>query len=129
MSKPGFLPLTIVQSENFVLSFVWKQNGQPVNLSGYSARLIIGDARPLVHTYYTAFTSNYAGQTNSDIVLPSTLGDPTIITIPQSVVGVFSFSYNANGIAVYDMKFVDGSGNPYTLFWGTMDLWQGVSNS
>jgi len=96
--KAGVLHITIEQGTTFNPVMTWKdQDGTPINLTGYSARMQIRadiDDAAFIHESTTA---------NSEIVLGGIAGT---ITFDIDAVTTAAFTFDT---AVYDLELVNGT--------------------
>lgn len=104
----GKYDITIEQGADFVEVWTWKdENGSPVNLTGYSARMMVRkkveDASPILD----------CTTANNRIVLGGTAGTITF-AVPASVTALLPTVANA----VYDLELVDGAGRVRRLVEG-----------
>lgn len=109
--RAGVLNLTIEQGATFNPVMTWKdQNGQPIDLSGYTARMQIRagyDATTVIHNLTTE---------NSGIVLGGALGT---IGLYISATDTAGFTFSA---AVYDLELEASNGIVTRLLRGIVDL-------
>lgn len=110
-NQPGDLDITIQQGGTFNLILIWQdQNGNAVNLTGYSADMRIKSSAGASTTLHESSTSN------GEITLGASTGYITII-IAAATTAAFNWLS-----AVYDLKMTDGSGNIIYLVGGAAVL-------
>jgi len=90
--------------------FVWKSNGTPINLTGYSARMQMR-ASVASETILLELTT-----TNGGIVLGGSAGTVTVVFKDTDTVGVDWKS------GVYDLELVNTSNQPMRFLEGTFEL-------
>lgn len=111
-NQPGALDITIQQGGTFNLILLWQdQNGNAINLTGYSADMRIKSAAGASTTLHESSTAN------GEITL-STNGTGSI-TILIAAATTAAFNWLS---AVYDLKMTDGSGNIIYLVAGAAVL-------
>lgn len=94
----GIYDITIEQGATFTLSLTWKDStGNPVNLTGYSARMQVRTSYEAEDTLVSLTSSG------GDIVLGGALGT-IIITIAASATQTLQLDE-----AVYDLELVNGA--------------------
>lgn len=96
--KAGVLHLTIEQGATFDPVMTWKdENGDAINLTGYTARMQIREEVESTTTLHEATTAN------SEIVLGGIAGT---ITFAISAVITAAFTFDTG---VYDLELVNGN--------------------
>lgn len=115
----GVVSFTLAQNGDFIQPLVWKDaNGNPIDLTGYTAKMSIGDRRPPVVTYYTILSTGM----NPGITLGGDTGIITL-TIPVDIVQDFSFVN-----AVYDLLLTSPSDITTPLLQGNIIIAPGVTS-
>jgi hypothetical protein len=113
----GILPLTVEQGATFRKSMVWKINGSPVNLTGYTARL---QARAnQSYDPMLSLTSSAGG----GITLSAVDGRITIMISADLTSGLHAGKHK------YDLELVSAGGDVTRLVKGMFIVSEGITEN
>jgi hypothetical protein len=106
--SPGQYPITIPQGASFSQQFTWRdENNNPVNLTGYTARLMARES-------YDSPSAFISLTTSSGITLGGALGTITLSMSATQTAGLPATR------GVYDLELVSSSGNVSRLLEGSL---------
>jgi len=106
--SPGKLNLTLSQGATWNVSLTYNDgDGDPINLTGFSARM---QAR----NFYTSESTVFDIDSTNDITLGGTAGTIQISVDAATTAAIGAAQY------VYDMEIVSGSGEVTRLIEGTL---------
>lgn len=108
--EPANLPIVILQGATFLQSFVWKSAGNPLDLTGFKARMQVR-RNPRADSAYLTLTTE-----NGGITLGGEAGSIQLY-ISDEDTAALSF-----GSAVYDLELETPHGNVMRLLEGTVTL-------
>lgn len=107
----AYYDLLIEQGATFLKTFVWKDsNEDPVDITGYTARMQIRRKKSATTVEHTATTEN------SGITLGDAAGT-VVVTIPATDTADFEFSKG-----VYDIELIDPQGTVTRLIEGGVEV-------
>jgi hypothetical protein len=107
----GIYNLTIEQGATFILPVTWKDaNDNPINLTGYTARMQVRQYKDSTAALVTATTEN------NGIVLGGALGTITITITATATAALPAI------IGFYDLELVSGAGTVSRLLQGTATI-------
>lgn len=115
----GVAGFTANDNADFAQQIFWTDiNNQPINLTGFTAELTIGDSAPPVNIYLTLSSTGM----NPAITITANLGLLTIF-VPAATMLTQKWT---NG--VYDLLLTSGGGLATRLLQGTFNIAPGVTN-
>lgn len=107
--SPGNYDITIYQGTTYNQQFTWKdQNDTPINLTGYTARMMARTSVDAPTPFITLTTAN------GGIALGGAAGTITLVMNDSGTSGL------TNTSGVYDLEVIDGSGNVNRLLQGNL---------
>ena len=113
---PGRYNIKVYQGSTFSLAPQWKIDGEYVNVTGYSANMVVRNS-PTSSTSIITLSSNNGriviGTTNGKFTLNITAGDTTAL---------------AAGQYVYDLEVTDTAGIVTRLLEGGFTVYEGVTS-
>jgi hypothetical protein len=113
---PGRYNIKVYQGSTFSLAPQWKIDGEYVNVTGYSANMVVRNS-PTSSTSIITLSSNNGritvGTTNGKFTLNITAGDTTAL---------------AAGQYVYDLEITDTAGAVTRLLEGGFTVYEGVTS-
>lgn len=113
---PGRYNMKVYQGSTFSLAPQWKIDGEYVNVTGYSANMVVRNS-PTSSTSIITLSSNNGriiiGTTNGRFTLNITAGDTTAL---------------AAGQYVYDLEVTDTAGTVTRLLEGGFTVYEGVTS-
>ena len=113
----GILPLVVEQGATFRKSMVWKINGNPVNLTGYTARL---QAR--ANRSFDPMLSLTSG-TGGGITLAAADGRVTIVISADTTAGLHAGKHK------YDLELESAGGEVTRLVKGMFTVSEGITEN
>jgi len=113
----GILPLVVEQGATFRKSMVWKINGNPVNLTGYTARLQVRANRS-----FDPMLSLTSG-TGGGITLTAADGRVTISISAAATSGLHVGKHK------YDLELVSAGGEVTRLVKGMFTVSEGITEN
>lgn len=113
---PGRFNIKVYRGATFELAPQWKIDGQFVNVTGYSANMIVRNSPTSTSSIITLNTNNgriVTGNTNGKFTLQLTSGETQ--TLPA-------------GQYVYDLEITDDEGKVFRLLEGGFIVFEGVTS-
>jgi hypothetical protein len=113
---PGRFNIKVYQGATFELAPQWKIDGKYVNVSGYSANMIVRNSPTSPTSIVTLSSANgriLIGNTNGKFTLQLTAGDTGALTAGQYV---------------YDLEVTSSSGTVTRLLEGGFIVYEGVTS-
>jgi hypothetical protein len=113
---PGRYNIKVYRGATFQLAPQWKIDGQYVNVTGYSANMIVRNSPTSPTAIVTLSTNNgriVAGTTNGRFTITLTSGETQAIPAGQYV---------------YDLEITDGAGKVLRLLEGGFIVYEGVTS-
>lgn len=107
----AYYDILIEQGATFLKTFIWKDSEEePVDITGYTARMQIRRKKSSTSAEYSATTEN------GGITLGDTAGT-VVVTIPATDTAEFEFTKG-----VYDIELVDPQGGVTRLIEGGVEV-------
>jgi hypothetical protein len=115
----GIVNITIYNNADFSqLLTVTDESGNPINFTGYSAKMAIANTAPPGTTYWTLSSSG----DSPEITFPNPVQGQIQLLIPESITKGFTFSSG-----VYDLLLFAPGGGVNKLLHGTVTVVPGVT--